>query len=45
MPFPYSPGVRALLREFQDKGWAFKPPTTVFGRMDQMLGFGHAPDA
>lgn len=28
MPFPYTPGARALLREFQDKGWAFKPPTT-----------------
>jgi len=95
MPFPYCPGARALLKEFQDKGWAFKPSSTyqpvpgdlvfwwrvrmdgweghvglvhqlqdgmlytvegnrsprvqgfsyVFSRMDQLLGFGHAPDS
>jgi hypothetical protein len=25
MPFAYSPGARALLREFKDKGWAYPP--------------------
>jgi CHAP domain-containing protein len=25
MPVPYCPGARALLAEFQEKGWAFKP--------------------
>ncbi len=25
MPVPYCPGARALLKEFQDKGWASKP--------------------
>lgn len=25
LPFPYSPGARALLREFKDKGWAHSP--------------------
>lgn len=26
MPFAYSPGARALLKQFKDKGWAFAPP-------------------
>ena len=25
MPFTYCPGARALLKQFQDEGWAFAP--------------------